>query len=107
MPEPVRVTTLTVGTDEATWLEGCLGSLLDTNSDGIDLTVTLLDNASTDGTAELVRGLIPAVAVTSLPARLGFAAANNVGIRRAVADGADYVFLVNPDTRTPPDLIEG
>ena len=37
---------------------------------------------------------------------LGFAAANNLGIRQALADGADAVLLLNNDTVCAPDMLE-
>jgi GT2 family glycosyltransferase len=39
------------------------------------------------------------------PANAGFAAGNNIGIRRALADGADYVWLLNNDTQPAPDAL--
>lgn len=99
------VATVTVGTDERRWLPRCLGSILEAPADAVRTTVHLIDNASTDGTAELVSDQFPAAVVTATGARLGFAAANNIGIRNALAAGAQYVFLVNPDTWTPPNLI--
>src|SRR5690242_15865635 len=103
-PRPPRVTTITVGTNERAWLENCLTSLLASDTDGIDLTVMYVDNASPDGSADYVEAEFPAVEVIRNPRNYGFARANNVGMSQALAAGADYVFLVNPDTRTPSGL---
>jgi len=100
-----RVATITVCTNEITWLRRCLTSLADSDTEGFDLDVHLVDNASTDGSAELVAREFPSVKIIRNPTNLGFTGANNVGIRAALADGADYVFLVNPDTWAPPRLI--
>ncbi|WP_431909070.1 glycosyltransferase family 2 protein [Micromonospora carbonacea] len=100
-----RVATVTVTTNESKWLRRCLGALVDSDTEGFDLDVHLIDNASTDGSAELVAREFPSVKITRNPTNLGFAGANNVGIRAALAAGADYVFLVNPDTWTPPRLV--
>ncbi len=102
---PVRVATVTVGTNERRWLERCLASLLDSDLSGIDLTVWYVDNASHDGSAAFVRECFPQVKVVENPGNLGFARANNVGMVAALGEGADHVFLVNPDTRTHPALI--
>lgn len=104
-PQPVRVATVTVGTNERTWLDECLTTLLATDTTDIDLSVWYVDNASTDGSTEHVMEGYPDVNVVRNSGNLGFARANNIGIRAAIRDGADYVFLVNPDTRTPGDLI--
>src|SRR3989338_3560818 len=40
------------------------------------------------------------------PANLGYAGGNNVGIRAALADAADYVLVLNPDTKPAPNLLD-
>ncbi|QKW20582.1 glycosyltransferase family 2 protein [Kitasatospora sp. NA04385] len=105
-PRRPKVATITVGTNEARWLPTCLSTLLASNAPDFDLTVWYVDNASTDGSTELVRDTFPTVRIIENDANLGFARANNVGMRAALTDGADYVFLVNPDTRTPADLVQ-
>ena len=57
--------------------------------------VTVVDNASADGTAALVRSRWPAVGVMDAGGNLGFARANNLGIR---ATKSELVLLLNPDT---------
>ncbi|MFG3051472.1 glycosyltransferase family 2 protein [Kitasatospora sp. NPDC048239] len=100
-----RVATVTVGTNELKWLDRCLGSLAACDTTGFDLDIHLVDNASADGTVEHVERAYPGVRITRNDRNLGFTGANNVGIRQALADGADYVFLVNPDTWTPAGLV--
>jgi len=60
--------------------------------------VIVVDNASTDGTSEAVRREFPAMELIENPANLGFAEGNDVGIRRALAQGADHVLVLNNDT---------
>jgi len=60
------------------------------------LRVFVVDNASGDGTVELVRGEFAWVDLVAAPRNLGFAAASNLAIRRG--DG-EYVLALNPDTR--------
>src|SRR3712207_6038749 len=93
-----KVATITVGTNERAWLSRCLESLVASDATGLDLTVYYVDNASVDGSADMVRSQFPAVTVLENGRNLGFAAANNVGMRRALVEDADYIFLVNPDT---------
>jgi hypothetical protein len=58
----------------------------------------LLDNASTDGSREaLDEEFRERVVAIRNPGNLGFAAGCNPGIRRALADGCDYVLLLNND----------
>ena len=58
------------------------------------MTVTVVDNASGDGTPEIVAAAYPEVDVIALGENLGFGAATNIGIRRG---SAPYVLALNPD----------
>jgi GT2 family glycosyltransferase len=62
-----------------------------------DLRVIVVDNASTDGTVEAVRAEFPDAELIVNDANLGFSAGNNVGIRRALELGADWVLVLNND----------
>ncbi len=65
----------------------------------------LVDNASTDDTVAVIRRAMPWVEVVVNERNLGFAAGCNVGIRRALDVGADYVLLLNNDTRVDPPFL--
>ncbi len=65
----------------------------------------LVDNGSTDGTPEAVAAAFPEVEQVANGANLGFAAGMNVGMRRAQAAGADFVFVANNDTTLDPALL--
>ena len=65
-----------------------------------------VDNGSTDGSAELVEARHPEVELVRAGANLGFAGGNNVGIRRALERGADWVLLLNNDATAEPGLAE-
>jgi len=69
------------------------------------LDVILVDNGSTDGSVEAVRASFPGVTVLETGENLGFAEGNNVGLRHALALGADYVLLLNNDTEVAPDFL--
>lgn len=68
----------------------CLESL---KSSGAEIVV--VDNASTDGTAEEVRQGFPSVKLVASPRNLGFAAAANLGARQTRGDA---LLFLNPDT---------
>jgi N-acetylglucosaminyl-diphospho-decaprenol L-rhamnosyltransferase len=61
-----------------------------------EVRVWVVDNASGDGTPEMVRTGFPEVELVASRANLGFAAASNLAIRRG---SAPYVLALNPDTR--------
>ncbi|MFN8062091.1 MAG: glycosyltransferase family 2 protein [Vicinamibacterales bacterium] len=71
-----------------------------------DVSIEVLDCQSTDGSVEAIREAFPQVSVVELAENLGYAGNNNVGIRRAVARGADWVFVLNEDTVLAPDCLE-
>lgn len=64
------------------------------------LEVIVVDNNSTDGSQEMVRQKFPQVTLIRNPANLGFAHANNQGIR---ASSGRYVSLVNSDVKVLPE----
>ncbi len=65
--------------------------------------VILVDNGSTDGLADIVRGRVELIENEE---NLGFAAGCNQGIKRALEMGADFVLFLNNDTLVAPDLLE-
>ena len=56
----------------------------------------MVDNASGDGTADVVRQEFPDVKLIALAENVGFSAGNNLVLREATAE---YVLVLNPDTR--------
>ena len=67
--------------------------------------IIVVDNGSTDGTPREIRTKFPHVTLIENEENLGFAEGSNVGIRRAITEGADYVLLLNNDTIVAPDLL--
>ena len=65
--------------------------------------VIVVDNASTDGSAEAVRSAYPEVRLIASGENLGWAKGNNVGIRAATGR---YLLLLNPDTVIRPGALE-
>jgi len=63
-----------------------------------------VDNGSTDGSDRAVEERFPGVELVRTGRNLGFAGGNNVGIRRAVERGADWVLLLNNDAVAEPGV---
>jgi len=85
------------------WLKPCLESLLSTNYG--NFKVILVDNASIDGSVELVKNLFPQVEIIINPSNYGFSEGNNIAIRKALFEKPGYIVLLNPDTRVEPNWL--
>jgi GT2 family glycosyltransferase len=68
-----------------------------------DVHVLVVDNGSSDGTAEWLAAEWPSVEVIALPHNVGVTAALNVGLR--AARGAEFVALLNNDLELEPDCL--
>ncbi|MFL5804306.1 MAG: glycosyltransferase family 2 protein [Roseiflexaceae bacterium] len=67
--------------------------------------VLVVDNGSQDGSIERIAADFPAVAVLPLGTNQGFSRGVNRGIELALARGADYVLLLNNDSRPAADML--
>ena len=65
----------------------------------------VIDNGSTDNTVALVKSKFPFVEIIENKNNLGFGAANNIGIRYALANKFDFVYLLNQDAWIEPEDI--
>jgi GT2 family glycosyltransferase len=65
----------------------------------------VVDDHSTDGTAQAVKDRFPHVGVLVQPENLGFAAGANAGLRQAVDKKVDLVLLINNDVQVAPDML--
>jgi N-acetylglucosaminyl-diphospho-decaprenol L-rhamnosyltransferase len=83
-------------------LRDCLASLRD-HPASAGMTVRVVDNASGDGTAAMVRQEFPDVGLIVAPRNIGFAAASNLVMRGGTTP---YVLCLNPDTRVTPGALD-
>lgn len=84
------------------WYDRCLGSLVSSKE---NVNIIVIDNASNDGSAEYIKTKFPEVHLIESDVNLGFAKANNIGMRYALDHGADYVFLLNQDAWVETDTL--
>jgi GT2 family glycosyltransferase len=93
-------------------LRTCLQTVLASRGD-FTFEVIVIDNASTDGSAEMVEaafvGHDPRVRLIRSPHNGGYSYGNNLGLRAFGFDGQPdaprYALLLNPDTEVPPDAL--
>lgn len=69
------------------------------------LKIFIVDNNSTDGSLEFVKKNFPQMELIEAGSNLGFAGGNNKGIERALAQGYEYIFLINNDTDSKPTVV--
>ena len=84
-------------------LERYLPSVIKAMAGHPDNEVIVVDNASSDGSAELVKRRFPSVRVIELPTNLGFGGGSNTGFRAATND---IVVLLNSDMRVEPGFLQ-
>ncbi len=85
-------------------LADCLRSVA-ANSDGLSVRTIVVDNASADGSALMVRTSFPDVTLLALSENLGFVGGNNRAYAQVGAD-ARYVLLLNPDAALRPGSLQ-
>lgn len=104
MADPIRLSIVIVNWNVRVLLRACLLSLRQSISMRRDpWEVIVVDNASSDGSVEMVRAEFPDIVVIDNPNNVGFAAGCQLGYERS---HGEYVLLLNPDTEVPAGAIE-
>src|ERR1700680_4486287 len=98
----IRISIVIVTWNGKRYVEECLDSLRAYINDST-AEVIVVDNASTDGAPELVRDSYTGVTLIRNDKNLGFAKANNIGIRSA---SGEYICLINSDVRVHDGCVE-
>jgi len=95
-----RVNVIVTNRNGGSLVQNCLRSLFATKFSSFDVTV--VDNASSDGSPETIAAHFPAVSLIRLSNNLGYGAANNIGIRTGTGE---YAVLLNSDTEVEPEWL--
>jgi hypothetical protein len=103
-PETPRVAVIILNWNRKADTLRCLASIELSNYPAADVTV--IDNASTDGSVEAVESAHPEVRIIRNATNLGYAGGNNVGLRTALDEGYPYVLILNNDTVVDAGAIE-
>ena len=85
------------------FIEECLTSLYAQEAGTPEFEVLVVDNASGDGSVELIREQFPQTRLVCLDENTGFCHAVNVGIQES---NSPYVLLLNNDTKVFPDFVK-
>lgn len=99
----VKVFVIVVTYNGTQWYNRCFESL---RHSSIPVQTIVVDNASKDGTVEYLKENFPEIYLITSQENLGFGRANNIGMRYALDQGCDFVFLLNQDTWIEPETVE-
>jgi len=91
-----------VNTSNWKYLEPCIKAIID-NTQYISYEILVVDNASDDGSADLIAKNFPEVILSITPRRYGFAKNNNINLKKS---GGRYLMLLNDDTLVQPNSLE-
>lgn len=97
-----RILVIVVTHNGLGWVDRCLGSVRSSETPA-DLFV--VDNDSSDTTADKVQGDFPEARLVRSAENLGFSKANNLGLKYALEHGYDYAYLLNQDAWLLPDTL--
>ena len=98
----MRILVIVVTYNGLHWLDRCLGSV---RTSEVPADLYVWDNDSTDGSADFVQGRFPEAKLVRSADNLGFAEANNHGMRYALEKSYDYVYLLNQDAWLEPSTL--
>lgn len=100
--QPIDISVVIVGWNAKRYLELCLDSLVEAPPRR-SMEVFVVDNASTDGSVEMIESRYPWVKLIKSQENLGFSRGNNVAIRQCQGR---YIALVNPDVIVFPGCLD-
>jgi GT2 family glycosyltransferase len=95
-----RASVIIVNYNGFDYLEDCLSSVLDQSYP--DFEIVLVENASTDGSADIAEYYVDQLTLVKAGENLGFAGGNNLGIQHATGN---YLAFLNPDTVVEPNWL--
>lgn len=97
-----RILVIVVTFNAMHWIDRCLGSLQESE---VKPDVLVIDNCSLDGSDDYIEERYPGARLIRNTTNAGFGAANNVGMKIAVEEGYDYVYLLNQDAWIGKDTL--
>ncbi len=98
----MRLSVCIVNWNTCEYLRECLTALQKYPPLGQEIKIIAVDNASTDGSADMVAAEFPGVVLIASAANLGYAEGNNLALARATGDA---LLLLNPDVIVHPESL--
>lgn len=97
-----RCSVVVVNFNGGAFVAQCLESLRGQRAPGVDIEVVVVDNASTDGSAELIAADFPECRLLRSPTNLGFGGGVNLAVAKTTGD---YIVLLNNDARADDGFV--
>lgn len=89
-----KILVIVVTFNGAKWLKRCVESVVNSS---VSASLYVVDNGSKDNSVEIVKENCKEAIVVESNENLGFGKANNIGLKFAIENGYDYVYLLNQD----------
>ncbi|NJL19691.1 MAG: glycosyltransferase family 2 protein [Leptolyngbyaceae cyanobacterium SM1_3_5] len=102
MQNQPTIATVIVTYNAREYIGKCIDSLYKSS---VSTAIIVVDNNSSDGTDQIVQNNFPEVKLIQSSVNLGFGKANNIGINWALANQAEFVFLLNQDAWLEEDAL--
>jgi len=99
----MKVIAIIVTYNGSKWIEKCLDSLINST---IKTDIIVVDNNSSDSTISIIESKYLSIKLIKSPRNLGFGKANNLGLKIANDNNANYVLLLNQDASINMDTLE-
>jgi N-acetylglucosaminyl-diphospho-decaprenol L-rhamnosyltransferase len=103
MPRPLLDVVIVTASGNREFVRACLVSIEKNRLTHGEMRIFVVDNASLDGTPEMIESEFPHVILERLAYNAGFAIGNNFALRRTTAR---FVLLLNPDTEVLPGTLD-
>lgn len=87
------------------YISKCLTSLQKLKKDNHTVETVVVDNASTDNSLALIKKKYPKFTLLQNSQNLGYAEGNNIGLRYALKNKFDFVWIINPDAYVHPNSL--
>jgi GT2 family glycosyltransferase len=97
----LKVSVIIVSFNTLDITEKCLRHLVDSNLKNKEIIV--VDNASSDGSAQMITQKFPEVKLIKSDKNLGFTGGNNLGLKQA---SGEFILLLNTDAFVQPDTLD-
>lgn len=99
----MKVAIIVLSYNSAKDLPECLKSIQNSKLKIPNSKIFVVDNNSSDDSVEVAKRFN--VEIIKNQENLGFSGGNNIGIKKSLKDGADFILILNPDTKVDPNLI--